>query len=307
MPTITESIQTKIRSITGLSYDYEGDWHAYLDTKAIPVGMFNERILALASQQNPEIKTYSSAMNWFADINNITSTQSALDQSIAIVTSYGGSLWLADPRFCFTDLAGTIPSGNGDKVARMNDLCGSFHATQSDNSLRPALRNIGGLWALEFLETSTNLSVSARGDTLIGVNYTIIGAFQSFQETSQSSFFSGIDAGLNKNLQITQLSTGTIEINQGNNLLNGGNVPLASKVLVTAYLDPANMNIRVNKVQNSKANTDKLVTNVGWKMGTGNGGNLQYVYAAAVAPVQMSNGDILTLESNLALRIGTAL
>lgn len=305
MPTITEAIQAKIRSITGFSLDYEGDWHAYLDQKSIPPGMFNERVLAFAKSQDATIPTYSAAINHFSNVNNITSNQSRLDQSVAIVTSYGGSLWIADPLYCFTDAAGTIPCKNGDPVYRMNDLCGTMHATQPNLALRPYLRQIGGLWALEFLAVGDFMDVSARGSTLIGVNYTILSGFQSFQTAGPATMFAGTDAGANANLSVTQQSNGVVVLDQGSNSLNGGiNKPLGSKVIATAYLDSANMYFRVNKTQTSKANTLKLTTNNGWRMGTGNGDQIQYIYAAMAAPAQMSIGDINTLEDNLAYRLG---
>ncbi len=305
MPTITESIQTKIRSITGLALDYEGDWHAYLDEKAIPPGMFNERVLALASQQNPEIKTYSMAIKWFSDTNNITSNQSRLDQSIAIITSYGGSLWIADPIFCFKDAAGLVPCQNGDQVYRMNDLCGTAHAIQSNQDLRPYLRLIGGVWALEFLAVGDFMDVAIRGASLSGVNYTILSGFQTFQSTGQGTMFSGIDSGANVNLSITQLSNGLIQVDQGSNSLTSqSSKPLGSKIMAVAYLDSTTMNLRINKVQNSKPNTIKLTSNNGWRMGTGNGDQIQYIYAAAAAPAQGTIGDRNTLEDNLVFLVG---
>lgn len=71
MPTINEDIQKRLREITGTSYQFEGDWHAYLDMMGIPTGMVMERILAQAQKQDASISTASIALLFFSDTTRI--------------------------------------------------------------------------------------------------------------------------------------------------------------------------------------------------------------------------------------------
>lgn len=66
MPTIYESIQSYARSLSGKSYDYNGDLHALFDSANIPSGSFNERYLAYINQiLEASYKEINGAINAF--------------------------------------------------------------------------------------------------------------------------------------------------------------------------------------------------------------------------------------------------
>jgi len=57
----------------------------------------------------------------------------------------------SDSSTVFQDAAMTTPAGDGDPVGAIMDKSGNGnHITQSTAASRPALRNVGGLWYLEF-------------------------------------------------------------------------------------------------------------------------------------------------------------
>ncbi len=122
MPTITEAIQAKIRSLTSSSGQYNEDWNAYADLKSAPSGLLNERVLWLAKQQNPEISNYSTAMNWFSNVDNISSTivpQWVIVDGINIdnyATTYNQTTWQASNS---TGGTSVLPTA-GNSVLQLN-------------------------------------------------------------------------------------------------------------------------------------------------------------------------------------------
>ncbi len=71
MSSINEEVQKRLRQITGTAFQFEGDWHAYLDIMSIPTGMVMERILAQAQKQDGAISTASAALAFFSDPTRI--------------------------------------------------------------------------------------------------------------------------------------------------------------------------------------------------------------------------------------------
>ena len=51
MATNQSDRQSTVRSATGTTYNYEGDWHALFDLGAIPAGDFNGRFLQWLNAQ----------------------------------------------------------------------------------------------------------------------------------------------------------------------------------------------------------------------------------------------------------------
>jgi hypothetical protein len=66
--------QASVRAVTGTEYPYEGDWHALFDMAGIPVGTYNERLLAWINDYLTETYTnINDAMAAFAIDQGVTS------------------------------------------------------------------------------------------------------------------------------------------------------------------------------------------------------------------------------------------
>lgn len=58
-------LQRALRAITGTAQSYQGDWHAYLDSRGFPAGQWDARVLRFRQSNSPETGTASAAHNWF--------------------------------------------------------------------------------------------------------------------------------------------------------------------------------------------------------------------------------------------------
>lgn len=67
-------VQQAVREATGTAHSYQGDWHALFDDDGIPVGAWNERMLAWINQTLGEAyANLPGAMQAFAEIQGFTS------------------------------------------------------------------------------------------------------------------------------------------------------------------------------------------------------------------------------------------
>lgn len=82
---------------------------------------------------------------------NLAPVFNPLAQAVAILTRYGGSLWVASPDYTFTGSDGTGAAGDGSDTGYVRDLCGNARPlTQSTTSFKPKLRRVSGRWAWQF-------------------------------------------------------------------------------------------------------------------------------------------------------------
>ena len=65
MSTLQETLQAALRTETGTTLQFTGDFHALLTQEAIPAGQIAERILAYARTQNSSVSTSAMALNLF--------------------------------------------------------------------------------------------------------------------------------------------------------------------------------------------------------------------------------------------------
>jgi hypothetical protein len=102
-------------------------------------------------------------------------------------------LWYdPSPSTCFLDVAGTIPAGAGDPVARVQDISGNGrHATQATVAARPTLlQDSAGRWFLRYdggdvLETGTvDFSGVSAVSVMTAVRSEVTGRFAVIAELS---------------------------------------------------------------------------------------------------------------------------
>ncbi len=61
MASLTETVQTKLRAVTGTVGMYNEDWHAYADSLGIAAGQWGERVLAIARLQSATVSSANAA------------------------------------------------------------------------------------------------------------------------------------------------------------------------------------------------------------------------------------------------------
>lgn len=86
----------------------------------------------------------------------------------------------SDSSTVWQDTSATTPAGDGDPVARIDDKSGNGrHATQSNSSYRPILRQSGSAWYLDFDGTNDHLQIGSGsqpfgatlGDATVAIAY----------------------------------------------------------------------------------------------------------------------------------------
>jgi len=100
----------------------------------------------------------------------------------------------SDSSTVFQDAAMTTPAGADDPVGAIMDKSGNGnHLTQSTAALRPALRNVGGLWYLEFDGTDDFLT---RAAILSGTQTAVMaGATRRDLSDSEPAIMQGVAGG----------------------------------------------------------------------------------------------------------------
>jgi len=87
---------------------------------------------------------------------------SIIAQAIAILTRYGGSLWVADPAYVFTGSDGSGAASDGSDTGYVRDLCGNARPlTQATTAAKPKLRLLSGRWGFVFDGTDDLLATAA--------------------------------------------------------------------------------------------------------------------------------------------------
>jgi hypothetical protein len=106
-----------------------------------------------------------------------------------------GAWYDPSPDTCFTDTAGTTPAGEGDAVARVNDLSGNGnHATQATVAARPTLeKTAGGLWYLDFDGVDDSLEVDGTSIK----DFTLVAGVES-GPAKQQVIYSGFVSSSNR-------------------------------------------------------------------------------------------------------------
>jgi len=62
--TLMEGLQSRVRSITGTAYDFNGDLHAYADWWGIPMNPISGRLIPIVQKLQSGIDNSTSALNW---------------------------------------------------------------------------------------------------------------------------------------------------------------------------------------------------------------------------------------------------
>lgn len=93
--------QASVRALTGTTYGYNGDWHALFDLDGIPVGPWDQRMLAWINQQLPaEYTGLPDALAAFAAANGAASWNSlgTIGNALGFVVlmENGGAVLLED-------------------------------------------------------------------------------------------------------------------------------------------------------------------------------------------------------------------
>lgn len=74
---------------------------------------------------------------------NLAPVFNPLAQAVAILTKYGGSLWVADPAYTFTGSDGTGAAGDNSDTGYVRDLCGNARPlTQATTGFKPKLKRV---------------------------------------------------------------------------------------------------------------------------------------------------------------------
>lgn len=94
---------------------------------------------------------------------NLAPVFNPLAQAVAILTKYGGSLWLADPAYTFTGSDGTGAAGDNSDTGYVRDLCGNARPlTQATTGFKPKLRRLSDRWVWVFDGVDDGLATSMQ-------------------------------------------------------------------------------------------------------------------------------------------------
>ncbi len=177
------------------------------------------------------------------------------------------ALWLtAGPTWCFSDVAGTVPCGDGDPVAYWADRSGTGNnLTQSTLSLRPILRLVSGRWYVrgdgvdDYLTlavpfTVGNGSVAAFKVSKRNGNTTYAGG-------SSNGAFEWYNNGTEQAERQSQAALGSATVSPGTTLYRQtGIIWNASTTTVTFYLDGATNGANNAGAQNFAVATSQIGT-----------------------------------------------
>lgn len=142
--------QASVRAVTGTTYPYEGDWHALFDMAGIPVGTYNERLLAWINDYMGES---------FTELNGAMAAF-AIDQ--------GADSWNGMGTFVPAVLPDTV-----NYVAEGDSITNGFGASGYPNVATPALLLSGPSYTLSNIATS-GIGVNnmlADYNTRVGAEY----------------------------------------------------------------------------------------------------------------------------------------
>lgn len=165
--------QESVRAQTGTAFTYEGDWHALFDMAGIPVGTYNERLLAWINDYMGESFTeLNGAMAAFAIDQGYSDWDSmgtfdAAGFSPADIPNL--SLWLDA-----SDLS-TITQTGGNVSAWADKSGNGYNATQGTGANQPLTQvdTINGKNSITFDGVNDSLSLSAGILSVTNGDYTI--------------------------------------------------------------------------------------------------------------------------------------
>lgn len=239
---------------------------------------------------------------------NLAPVFNPLAQAAAILAKYGGSLWVADPRYTFTGSDGTGAASIGGSVGYVRDLVGTRHATQATTARKPLLQLSGGKLGLKFdgvddlLLTATLPSVTAETFGLVYTAPSTTGSAQFPINRRNTADSSGAAIYLNGTNNTVNFLCGTGAVVVGA-AVAAGNVGVASVVGKVGSLA-----VRVN---GSYGATTTYATYVCGSnaLSLGNSVDVQRpfggtVHAAYYAPTEISNADRQVLDRLLGKQYG---
>lgn len=99
--------------------------------------------------------------------------QSPLALAIAVLSRYGGSLWVSDPAYTFTNSDGTGASGDGSDAGYVRDLCGNARPlSQATTGFKPKLKRLPKKLGPELV---TNGDFASAAEWVAGSGWAISG------------------------------------------------------------------------------------------------------------------------------------
>lgn len=121
----------------------------------------------------------------------------ALNEVIKTLRKYGGSLYIADPGYCWVNSDATSQCVADSPVGYAQDLCRNYPATQSTSAAKPMLRYVNGKWSWEFDGAKNTLSTAIQsadteGRTLIAAGSPAAAVTAGYMSMASSRLNGGV-------------------------------------------------------------------------------------------------------------------
>ena len=202
----------------------------------------------------------------------------------------------------FSDAAGTTPASVNGLVARVNDKSGNGnHLINSSGANKPTLRQSGGLYYLEFVNTvtwldCTGISMSQPNDYCLGF---------SVSTTTFRVIYHGITT-----VQYMITQSGVPKLYAGTAAVGAGTISTSTATVLTNRYDGASSFIRKNGVSTSVASTPGSGGLLGLRIGADPSGGSPFpgnFYGMICRDAVFSAGELTTVESYMAGKSGVTL
>lgn len=233
-----------------------------------------------------------------------------LTEVVAMLDSVGGSLWVADPQYLALNSDGSGAVTVGSAVGYMRDLCAAArHMTQATTAAKPLINQVGGKWAMQF--DGVNDFLSTVSLPAVAAETIVIAKTQ----TTKPEQFRATIAKLSGNTgfaiyaDVTSTSgvvtgTGTAQVYASGASINTGTATLTLRVASGDRV------VRENGYQVGVRSDLYTSTNAAMALGASSGGSafqLCDIYAAAYAPVALTDAQCLLVERYLASLSGVTI
>lgn len=239
---------------------------------------------------------------------------SLMDEALAVVTKYGGSLWIPSLTRNYINSDGTGEVSIDSPIGFVKDLSGSHDLIQATTASKPMLRNVNGKLAWEF---------DGVNDSLTGAAFNVLPTETLACAVSYHGALSGaenmfISHRVAKGLALYKNTSGKFEFITRNGAdtnsfyTTGGNAMLVDIPNVASASISATRNIlRINTTQvQSQARDGAVPTeSAGLFVGVASG-NTRYsdcsIYGLFFAPAEIPTQELLVVEKYLASLSGVA-